>query len=121
MTYDIAPVLDHYGQEYDAGRSGNQQVRCVFHEERQPSASVNLDAGLFNCFACGIAGDAIELIKIREGVGFREAKRIAESLAGQSGSTVRGEPDTGGSFLPRKQGHRPGRNRWVSPWVRRRG
>jgi CHC2-type zinc finger protein len=32
-------------------------THCLFHgEDRRPSLSVDLDAGLFNCFACGARG-----------------------------------------------------------------
>jgi hypothetical protein len=32
-------------------------VRCPFHgDDRRPSLSVDLDRGLFNCFACGAQG-----------------------------------------------------------------
>lgn len=33
-------------------------VRCIFHpnEGKTPSLSVDLDEGLFHCFACGIGG-----------------------------------------------------------------
>jgi len=31
-------------------------THCIFHEDRQPSLSVDLDRGLFNCFACGQQG-----------------------------------------------------------------
>ena len=31
-------------------------VRCIFHQERTPSLSVDLDRGLFHCFGCGAEG-----------------------------------------------------------------
>lgn len=31
-------------------------VKCRFHEDRTPSLSVDLDAGVFNCFGCGAHG-----------------------------------------------------------------
>ena len=31
-------------------------VRCIFHEERTPSLSVDLDRGVFYCFGCGEQG-----------------------------------------------------------------
>src|SRR5881396_495732 len=31
-------------------------VLCVFHRERTASLSIDLDAGLFNCFGCGAQG-----------------------------------------------------------------
>lgn len=43
---DLAPL---------AGRSAGR-VRCIFHEERTPSLSVDLARGLFHCFGCGAQG-----------------------------------------------------------------
>jgi hypothetical protein len=34
-------------------------VRCIFHEERTPSLSVDLDAGMFHCFSCGEQGGVL--------------------------------------------------------------
>lgn len=31
-------------------------VRCIFHEDPAPSLSVDLNAGVFNCFGCGVQG-----------------------------------------------------------------
>jgi DNA primase len=120
MTYDIAPLLDKYEIQYNPERGGNQQVRCAFHEDGTASASVNLDEGLYNCFTCGIGGDAIELIKIVEGASFGDAKRIVEDLAGENRPAVSRQSDAGGSFLPRRTSSRPGRRIYKSPWARKR-
>lgn len=46
-------------------------VRCVFHSpDRRGSLSVDLDRGVFNCFACGASGG---LIRFAELVGERAA------------------------------------------------
>jgi hypothetical protein len=31
-------------------------VVCIFHKDRTPSLSVDVEAGVFNCFACGAKG-----------------------------------------------------------------
>ena len=31
-------------------------TRCLFHEDRTPSLSVDLEAGVFHCFGCGAQG-----------------------------------------------------------------
>ena len=48
---------------------------CPFHEDKNPSLSVTLkDKGwLWHCFGCNAGGDAIEFVRKREGLGFREA------------------------------------------------
>jgi hypothetical protein len=33
-------------------------VRCIFHRpDRHPSLSIDLDRGIFHCFACRVGGD----------------------------------------------------------------
>ncbi len=46
-------------------------VVCIFHRDRRPSLSVDLDAGLFHCFGCGIEGG---VIRFGELVGERHAR-----------------------------------------------
>lgn len=115
----IEGVLDKYGVVYN-DRPGNQKVLCPFHEDHVASASVHLTKGLFCCYACGVAGDAISLLMEQEGLDFVAAKRLAEELAEQSGAAVSRESERGDSYLPSKQGSRPGRRNWVSPWARKR-
>jgi hypothetical protein len=35
------------------------RVRCIFHQDRTASLSVDLDAGLFHCFGCGAQGGVL--------------------------------------------------------------
>lgn len=46
---DLAPL----------GRRRRGRVRCIFHQERTPSLSVDLDRGLFHCFGCGEQGGVV--------------------------------------------------------------
>lgn len=54
-------------------RGGWQAMRCPFHEDRVKSASLNQERGRFKCHACGVDGDAIDLVMAVEGKSFREA------------------------------------------------
>jgi DNA primase len=71
------------------------------------SASVNIKENIFNCFACGMNGNSIQLIAKQERVNNREAKSIAERITGESHSQVRGKHLSGGR-LPQKQGNNQG-------------
>lgn len=48
---------------------------CPFHHEKSPSFSVSPAKGIFKCFGCGKAGDAITFIMEIEGLGYVEALR----------------------------------------------
>lgn len=74
----------YYGQHVaKLGRpnaSGWAQGLCPFHDDHDPSLSVNLaDArGHFRCFVCGERGDIVTFHRKRTGLDFREA--VAELL-----------------------------------------
>jgi DNA primase len=59
--------------------SGRTQLRrsgarftglCPFHDERTPSFSVSPEKGLYYCFGCHAAGDAVSFVEETEGVDF---------------------------------------------------
>lgn len=64
--------------------AGNHKASCPFHEDRNPSASVNQDEGLFNCFSCGRSGDVYSFIQEQQGLDFPDAARIVESHTGEN-------------------------------------
>jgi DNA primase len=51
-------------------------------KDSNPSLVFFPDSGRFKCFACGIHGDAIDLVRAMRGVGFREAVAWLETAAG---------------------------------------
>lgn len=120
MTFELGPILDHLGVEFDADKLTNQKVNCPIHEDAVASASVNLEEGLINCFGCDLRGDAITLIMETEGLEFVEAKRLVESLSRETGDSVPRGAYAGGTYLPGRKRTRPGRRAWKSPWARKR-
>ena len=46
---------------------------CPFHEDHEPSFSVDLSSGRFRCFACGAHGDMVDFHMRSTGRNFREA------------------------------------------------
>lgn len=77
----IHRVLEHYGADLARVQEhGWRSVRCPFHPDRTASARVNLEKGGFICLACGVHGDAIGLIKDREGLGYLGAVEFAKGL-----------------------------------------
>lgn len=60
---------------------GWRKVRCInteahSHGDRNPSASVNLSTGYYRCFACDLAGDAIDLLQTLESLTYKQASTI---------------------------------------------
>lgn len=105
---ELGPVLIHYGASRLPGGYGWRTMRCPFpeHNDSNASARVNLEAGGFVCLACGISGDAIKIIRQREGMTFNEAIEFAREVFGASVDSV-------SKSVPRgRQSKKFGRNRW---------
>ena len=103
---DIVAVLKHYGANITRA-SGQVNVKCPFHNDSHASASFNTRDNIFNCFACGMQGNSIQLIAKQERCDIREAKSIAEGITGEVSVKVRGEYQSG-IRLPSKSGHHKG-------------
>lgn len=57
---------------------------CPFHDDHNPSLSVNLTSGLYNCFSCGAKGDVFSFYGNLKGVDFKTA---LQDIARQVGVT----------------------------------
>jgi DNA primase catalytic core len=49
---------------------------CPFHDDKNPSLSINPKTNLWQCFGCGASGDVIRFIELFDRVDFTEAVRI---------------------------------------------
>ncbi len=49
------------------------KARCPFHDDHDPSLSVNTQDQYFFCFGCGVGGDVIKFLMLYERIGFVEA------------------------------------------------
>jgi DNA primase len=69
---DAADMVALVEARTDVRRSGPGQymARCVFHEERTASMSVDADKKLFHCFGCGASGDVFKFVMDTEGLDF---------------------------------------------------
>ena len=117
--HDIVKVLEHYGFDVPLNRHGWFTLRCAFHGDRVKSARLNIDNGGFRCFGCDMAGDVYSLIMKREGVGFNEAKQIAERITGESNGELRAKPSGDTSVSDESRYHRTDGS-YVSPRLRKR-
>ena len=103
---DIVAVLQHYGATVRR-TSGQVNVKCPFHDDSHASASFNTKENIFNCFACGMQGNSLQIIAKQERCDIREAKSIAEGITGESSNQVRGKYSSG-RRLPSKSGNNSG-------------
>ena len=85
----IEMVLDYYGISYPSGNK--VMINCCFHDEKTPSLQIDKINNRFHCFggSCGVKGDVIEFVKIKEGLEFKDALSfIVESILCE-GATLR--------------------------------
>src|SRR5689334_5530084 len=56
------------------GRGVWRQSRCAFHDDINPSLSINVQTGGFVCHACQAkGGDVLDFHRLRYSLGFKEA------------------------------------------------
>jgi hypothetical protein len=100
MKDGIEAVLHHYGADMVPSSQRFKKMKCPFHEDRNASASVSIDAGKFRCFSCDIprmtgetgkAVDALDIIAWKEGLtDFASTVAEYERISGRSYDEVSG-------------------------------
>jgi DNA primase len=88
------------GEQVALRRQGRRWVGlCPFHSEKTPSFTVNAEEGLYYCFGCQAAGDAISFVRAVEHLDFVEA---VERLAERTGIPIRHDDAGGGRERQRR-------------------
>ncbi|MFI3277423.1 MAG: DNA primase [Rikenellaceae bacterium] len=81
--YAAANIVDIIGDYVTLKRKGvNYQACCPFHNEKTPSFVVSPVKGVFKCFGCGKAGNAVTFIMEHEGVNYPEALKMVAKRYG---------------------------------------
>ena len=76
-TRDAVDMVDLVSTRTELRRMGSGWIgRCPFHDERTPSFSVDAERKLYNCFGCGVGGDAITFVRELDGLDFPEAVEL---------------------------------------------
>ncbi len=76
------PITQVVGRYISLNKRGaNHEALCPFHDDHSPSLKVNDSKGLYKCFVCGEAGDAISFVEKFSRKNFIEAiKEIGDNL-----------------------------------------
>ncbi len=88
MNVNIEPVLKAAGADRVPHGSGWRKMMCPFHDDSNPSASVNLQINGFKCHSCGVSGDSIKLIRDHWGKTYTQAVEFAKELDATTSDTV---------------------------------
>lgn len=73
---DFGDVVAHYADRKAKRKipsSGSATIQCLFHDDSDPSMSVNVDKGFYKCHACGASGDLFGFVMEQENCSFPEA------------------------------------------------
>jgi hypothetical protein len=77
---NILDLINADGEELFYVGGGNYMGCCPFHSESRASFGVNPDKGVYNCFACGVSGNAIGYIMERDNIDFHEALIVLQDF-----------------------------------------
>lgn len=76
-------IVEVVGNYVALKRRGREMLGlCPFHSDTRPSFNVSESKQIFKCFACGVGGDVIKFIMLREQMSFPEAVRFLAERAG---------------------------------------
>ena len=77
----ISKVIESLGSKLK--RVGREYVtQCVWHEDTNPSLTINDDKGFCFCHVCRNGGDAIKYVQQRKGMSFPDAANLTAEILG---------------------------------------
>ena len=77
----ISKVIEELGSGLK--KVGREYVtQCIWHEDTNPSLTINDDKGFCFCHVCRGGGDVIAYTRQRKGLGFQDAANLAASILG---------------------------------------
>ena len=79
-SVDIVNVISNYVALTPKGK--NFFGVCPFHDDNNPSMSVNRDKKIYKCFSCGATGTVFKFIMDYENIPFSEAVQKVADIAG---------------------------------------
>lgn len=79
---DIVDVVRHYLHDGVIKKGKNYAAVCPFHDDHDPSLSINTDLQIYKCFVCGHGGNAIRFVQEYEKCSFPEAVRKTAEISG---------------------------------------
>ncbi len=97
LALEIKSRIDYeefYGRYLNLKRVGRTHMAlCPFHPDRNPSLSVDLERGLWYCFACHEGGDIFTFLMRIESISFIEALKLLASEVGIEFPSTEQKPD----------------------------
>jgi len=73
-TFSGKKTISQIAKMYGVQKGKGKNWMCPFHNDKNPSLSINDKKNVFNCFGCNSKGDAIEFIRLLEEIKKNEKK-----------------------------------------------
>ncbi|MDR3226562.1 MAG: DNA primase, partial [Prevotellaceae bacterium] len=82
-VFDAADIVDVIQDFVSLKKRGANYIACCpFHDEKTPSFSVSQSKGIFKCFGCGKAGNAVTFVQLHENISYIEALKYVAKKYG---------------------------------------
>jgi DNA primase len=91
---DLVALIESKGISLKKNGKGYKGL-CPFHEDTNPSLSINPETNLWQCFGCNAGGDAIRFIELYENIGFKEAVAQLSGVRDQMSAKEKKTPEPG--------------------------
>jgi len=85
LVEKMGGTLKRVGREY--------VTHCLWHEDANPSLTINDDKGFCFCHVCRGGGDAVDYVRQKNGMDLQEAAEIAAGLLGVPFETDAADPE----------------------------
>ena len=108
---DFRAILAHYNLK-PVGMGEQVKVLCPFHDDGEPSCSVNLGKRVYHCFGCQAAGNVLEFVHRMEN---RDGQAVTLRRAGILLAEISGIDLPSGHGAQRPKEARTG-PRWAGTW-----
>jgi hypothetical protein len=72
MQYNVTHVLNEYGINTSTASSNKLTVLCPFHDDHNPSGSIDLINGFYNCWSCNRHTTLLKYLAVRFGKSLKE-------------------------------------------------
>jgi hypothetical protein len=89
-AYDIQAFYEKALDSFKLDSSGKQaKALCPFHDDRNPSLSINLETGVWHCFGCKEKGSIEKFYMKKYGVNYQTARNKFSEITGSKNQHTR--------------------------------
>jgi DNA primase len=110
--HDLKSVVIHYGGKV-SNTYGWKSIKCVIHDDKMNSASINVSEQIYYCFVCDFHGDVYDIIMKKEGGTLKDAIARAEGITNGVRGPVSRSNRRKDSLLPKIKRNRPENRRYI--------